>query len=251
MIRRLRIMIVILSFLIVPTAFSLAQTDDLSQAIPLRVEVAVTGELTSSAPTVLYSFEAFESLRMGFYADVTDGDMSLTLVVLDEDGQTLLAESNGVHNNGVVATLPKQGQYYLAVTGQDGSSAAYRLMIDADPALPLNASILWSYAASGSSAKCEENTPAAILRPDENLNVCFTLSLIDETISLTAEWWSPSGEIVSQESADFSSGYNFVPSLTGIIYDGETSFSEGWWQVHLLINGQLAHIQWLWVSSET
>ena len=48
---------------------------------PLRVNAAVTGKLTSAAPTALYSFNAAESLRMAVTFDLIESDMAITLIV--------------------------------------------------------------------------------------------------------------------------------------------------------------------------
>lgn len=217
---------------------------------PLRVEAAVTGQLTADSPTAVYDFFAIESLRMGVVFDVIEGDMQPTLLVMDE-AQNLLAGSSGPNNNGLIVTFPAQGRYLLSLTADAGTSATYRLMIDADPPLPTNAFLAQTYVVSGVSTSCAENTPAAFLTPTEDLNVCFVPALLEGPTEFTAQWWSPSGEIVTEETGTLDTAHNFVPLLTGIVYQqGGTPWEEGWWQVHFLLNGELSHIQWLWVSGQ-
>lgn len=234
--------------LVIILGAALLQTSAQDEAEELRVETAVTGELTADSPTILYSFRAQESLRMGFNFDV-DGDMEVSLTVFDQDGETVLGESSGSNNNGIIVTFPSEGDYTVSLSADGGTSVTYRLMIDADPALPLNTFIVQSYLVSGTSVLCAENTPVGFFTSTEDLNVCFTLGLIGDTpIELTVQWWSPSGEVVNEESATYDSSLNFETYLTGIVYNGSNAFDEGWWQVHFLIDGELAHIQWVTVS---
>jgi hypothetical protein len=214
---------------------------------PLRVEEAVTGQLTADAPTVVYSFSVQESLRMGVVFDV-QGDMPVTLVVLDQDQSTTLAGSTGPNANGLVVTFPSEGQYYLGLTAQGGTSASYRLMIDADPPLPINAFVMQSYLVAGTSTSCAENTPVGAFTAAEDLNVCFVLSLIGEPTELTLRWWSPSGQMVNEEHATADDSFNGQRLLSGIVYEG-TAWEAGWWQAHILLNGELAHIQWVPVNA--
>lgn len=212
--------------------------------IPLRVEVAVTGELTAAAPAALYSFQVYESLRMGVVFDVITGDMQPSLVVLDQDQQTVLAGVTGPNANGLILTFPVEGQYYLGLSAEAGTSATYRLMIDADPPQPVNTFVLASYMVAGKSTQCLENTPATRFTPNADLNVCFAIDQIEEPVVLNVQWWSPSGEIVMEEGDTFDSSYNGMLLLSGLVYSG-TPFETGWWQVHYQINGELAFIQWL------
>ncbi len=177
--------------------------------------------------------------------------MQLTVTVLDQDGTTPLATASGSAVNGLVFEVPGEGQYFLSISGQGGTSASYRLMIDGDPALPINAFVLQSYIVSGKSAVCAENTLASALTPTEDLNICFVLDLVSDPVDIAVQWWSPSGEKVLEEngSAD-ASGNRGTPLLSGIIYKEGTPWEEGWWQAHILINGELAHIQWLPVAAQ-
>jgi hypothetical protein len=217
------------------------------QPILLRVEEATTGTLNSDSPGISYTFFVHESIRMGFIFDVIDGDMQINLTVYSQDGQTVLAQSGGLANNGVVVRLPMTGQYYLQLAAVSGTSASYRLMIDADPPVPVNAFVAQSYLVRGLSTKCEENVPTTFFAPEEDLNVCFVLDLIDEPSDLKVEWWSPSGEIFLEETAIADASYNLTPFLSGIVFQDEP-FEPGWWQVHLLLNGELHHIQWVRVE---
>lgn len=218
------------------------------EPVPLRVEAAVTGELTAAAPTVIYTFNVVESLRMGFVFDV-QGDMPVTLAVLGQDGQTPLAGSTGTNNNGLVVSFPEPGAYFVALGATEGTSATYRLMIDADPPLPTNAFVVQSYMAAGTSTLCAETTPTTFFSPTKDLNVCFVLALIEEPTELIVQWWSPTGAIAAEESTTVDSTYNFASLLSGIAY-ADQSFEEGWWQAHILLNGELAHIQWVRVAEQ-
>ncbi|MCL4878163.1 MAG: hypothetical protein KJ064_16000 [Anaerolineae bacterium] len=240
---RFRVLVLVFAVMLLGVQFGYAQTPE---PIPLRVEAAVTGQLTSASPTVLYSFQVLESTRMGFVFDA-QGDMNVTLVVFDQDQTTVLGGATGTNNNGVIVTFPSTGQYYVALSAEGGTSANYRLMIDADPPVPINTFIVQSYAVSGTSNLCAEVTPAAYLSATEDLGVCFVVGLIDSSVELTAQWWSPSGQIVVEESTTLTTDENFVPLLTGIVNSG-TPFEGTWWQVHFLLNGELAHIQWVWVQ---
>jgi hypothetical protein len=216
--------------------------------IPLRVEAATTGQLTADAPMVIYSFDALESLRMGIVYDVLEGDMNVTVVVLDQDQSTLLAGSSGPNSEGVIVNFPAEGTYYLGVTGEGGTSATFRLMIDADPALPTNTFVLTTYPVSGTATSCADNVPVASLTATEDLNVCFALELIEDPVDFKSQWWSPSGEVALEETGTLDSSFNSQLLLTGIVYDNSTPWESGWWQVHFLINGELAHIQWVYVQ---
>ena len=242
MLRKLTFILLILAIWVLPAG---AQTPT---ATPLRVEEAVTGKVTTQTPSVLYSFNVIESTRMGFIMDKTAGDMNLALVVFAQDGTTILAGSTGTNNNGVIVTFPTTGQYTAAVVGEGGATANYRLMIDADPPLPINTFVYSAYVVRGTSALCSEVEPAGFLTGAEDLGVCFTLALIQDPVEVTAQWWSPSGQIVAEESGTYDSSLNFQPSLTGIVYNGSQNFESGWWQVHFLINGELSHIQWVFVQ---
>lgn len=221
---------------------------DTDGAIPLRVEASVVGDLTGDNPMMVYTFNASESTRMGFYADVTDGDMSLNLAVVAQDGETVLAAATGSASNGVVADVEETGTYYLVVQGTGGSSAHYRLMIDADPALPIDPFVVTTFPAIGESAKCSEVEPGGWLDANDYLNVCYALMLLEDDTSVAIQWWSPSGEIWGEEENILNADYNGALVLTGLVYDGQTAFETGWWQVHFLINGELAHIQWVYVQ---
>jgi hypothetical protein len=213
------------------------------EPIPLRVEAAVTGQLTSATPIVVYSFNVAESLRMGFIYDV-QGDMDVTLVVLGSDQQTLLAGSSGPNDNGVIVTFPAAGTYYVGLKAESGTSASYRLMIDADPALPVNTFFTQSYLAAGTSNLCSENTPTNYFTPNADLNVCYSIALIEQPIDVVVQWWTPSGQILAEETQPLTPENNFAMVLTGLVYNG-TAFETGWWQVHFVINGELHHIQWV------
>ncbi|MBL8162252.1 MAG: hypothetical protein JNJ61_09730, partial [Anaerolineae bacterium] len=80
------------------------------------------------------------------------------------------------------------------------------------------------------------------------LNVCYALMLLEDNTTVAIQWWSPSGEIWGEEENVLNADYNGALVLTGLIYDGQTVFEAGWWQVHFLINGELAHIQWVYVQ---
>ncbi|HEX3051540.1 MAG TPA: hypothetical protein VHP83_12845 [Aggregatilineaceae bacterium] len=216
--------------------------------IPLRVEAAVTGQLTADADTVAYSFVVAESLRMAFVFDVIEGDMQPTLVVLDQDQSTPLGTAVGPAIYGLVVEFPAAGTYYVGLTADSGTSATYRLMIDADPAQPTNAFVVQSYMARGTGTTCEETTPTTFFTPEEDMAVCFTLGLVEGPTTIKVEWWSPSGTIVVQEDGQLDQTQNLVPYLSGIVYPG-TPLETGWWQVHILINGELAHIQWVPVQA--
>lgn len=211
---------------------------------PLRVEVAVTGTLTSAQPLAIYSFNAVESLRMAFMFDVLSGDMQPSLVVLGQDQVTTLAGATGPNINGLVVHFPATGTYYLGITAESGTSATYRLMINAAPVLPINPFFAQTFMAAGKSSKCTENTPTGWFTLDEDLNVCFSVSQIDTPVRVKAEWWTPSGNVLVEEETTLDSTQNGVLYLTGIINNGQP-WEEGWWQVHFLIDGELAHIQWV------
>jgi hypothetical protein len=70
------------------------------------------------------------------------------------------------------------------------------------------------------------------------------MELITDPVKFVARWWSPSGEIIVEETATMDSSYNGELLLTGIEYPGEP-FEQGWWQVHFLLNGEIAHVQWV------
>jgi hypothetical protein len=211
---------------------------------PLRVEEAVTGTLTAAQSTVVYSVQALESLRMAVVFDVIEGDMRPTVVVLDQDQSTVLAGSTGPNANGVVVKFPGQGTYYVGVTADSGASATYRLMIDADPALPINPFVSQTYMVAGAGTTCEENTPAAGFSTTEDLNVCFSVELIEDSIEFKVEWWTPSGEMRLDEGGALDSSFNGRLLLTGLIA-GTDPWETGWWQVHFLIGGELTKIQWV------
>ena len=217
------------------------------EPVPLRVEAATTGQLTTANPSVVYSFSAFESTRMSFVFDV-QGDMQVTVSVLGTDATTVLATSSGSNNNGLVVRFPGQGTYFVSLQGTGGTSAAYRLMIDADPALPINAFVLQSYPARGSSSICEENAPTTFFTSTDDLNICFTLALIADPMELTVIWYAPDGQVVSTQPTTITPDDNYVNFRTSLGYDGQNPFGEGWWQVHFLLNGELAHIHWLTIS---
>ena len=211
---------------------------------PLRVNVAVEGKMTSATPIVIYSFDAFESLRMAVTFDVIESDMELTLVVLDQDQSTTIAGAVGPNVNGLIVEFPSQGTYYLGINADSGTFAQYRLMIEAAPALPINAFVAQAFMVEGESTICTENTIVGRFGTAGDLNVCFSMELIDEPIEWKAEWWSPSGQIVVVEDATLDSSDNGFLYLTGIIYQ-DKPWETGWWQVHFLINGELAKIQWV------
>jgi hypothetical protein len=219
------------------------------QIVPLRVEEAVTGQLTAEVPTAVYSFSAVESLRMAVVFDVIEGDMRPTLVVLDQDQKTTLAGSVGMSANGVIVTFPATGTYYLGLTASEGTSATYRLMISADPALPVDTFVLQSYLVKGTSTVCEENTPVGQFTPTEDINVCFVLFNVTEATDLKIEWWSPSGTIATEENGSVDASVNGRALLSGIVYPNQP-LEEGWWQAHILLNGELAYIQWVPVLSQ-
>ena len=216
---------------------------------PLYVEQAVIGELTADAPTAVYSFEVWDSLRMAMLFDVIAGDMTPNLVVLDSDQQTVLAESSGANNNGVIVTFPAQGTYYLELSAEGGTSAKYRLMINLSPRLPINPFVSQAFLVTGTSSICAENTPVARFAPTQDLNVCFVLELLEGPTELKVEWWSPTGEVANEESGTIDTGLNGQMLLSGLVYPG-TPFEEGWWQVHILLDGELTHSQWVAVSSQ-
>lgn len=248
---RLRYLIACL-IIIMGVALSLGMVDGkhsvTAQAQPqaLRVEAAVTGTLSSNAPSALFTFNAVESLRMSVVFDVV-GDMQPTLTVYDQDEQSVLAQSSGTGNNGVVVNFPSTGQYYLELVATAGSSATYRLMIDADPSLPINPFVVQSYLVRGTSSLCSETVPTASFTPNEDLNVCFVMDLLEGPTDVKIEWWSPSGTLVTEETGTFDPSYNLSPVLSGIVF-ANTPFEAGWWQAHILINGELSHIQWVSVN---
>jgi len=211
---------------------------------PLRVQVGVTGELSASQPTAVYSFEVIESQRMAVVFDVIAGDMRPAIVVMDQDQQTVLAGATGPNANGVIVTFPAQGTYYLGLTAESGTSVTYRLMIEAAPSLPVNVFISQSFMVAGESAECADNSPVGQFAPTEDLNVCLSLDLIGDPVDLKVEWWSPSGTIVAEESGTLDNSFNGHLLLSGVVYPGEP-FETGWWQVHYLLNGELAYIQWV------
>jgi hypothetical protein len=220
---------------------SAAQQD---QPIPLQVESAVTGELSATNSLVIYSFNVAESLRMGFNFDVIKGDMQPTLVVMDQ-AQNTLGGATGPNANGLVVKFPAAGTYYVVLSADSGTSATYRLFIDADPPLPIDPFVLQSWLVAGTSNQCSENTWTGNFTPTEDLNVCFTLSLITDPIELKTEWWSPSGKQYNDYTQTITSDSNEVTwYLSGLSY-GSTPFEEGWWQLHISINGELAYIQWV------
>jgi hypothetical protein len=217
--------------------------------IPLRVEVAVTGTLTSAAPTVVYSVDVVESLRMAVIFDVIEGDMVPSLVVLDQDQTTTLAGSTGPNNNGLVVEFPSQGTYYIGLSADAGTSATYRLIVNAAPVLPLNTFVLQSFLVAGTSNLCSENKLTPWFVPTEDLNVCFTVAQVETSVEFEAEWWSPSGEIVSTENATLDNTSGDYLYLTGLVYQDQP-WETGWWQVHLKFDGELAHIQWVPVMEQ-
>ena len=234
-------------------ALALIPSEDAARAqgqiTPLRVEEAVVGQLTAETPTAVYSFSAVESLRMAVVFDVIEGDMQPTLVVMDQDQQTTLGGSVGANANGVIVTFPATGTYYLGLTASGGTSATYRLMIDADPALPVNAFVLQSYLVKGTATVCEENAPVGQFTPTEDINVCFVLFNVNEATDLKIEWWSPSGTIATEESGSVDASVNGRALLSGIVYPGQP-LEAGWRQAHILLNGELAYIQWVPVLSQ-
>jgi hypothetical protein len=235
-------MVVLFVVVVVPGAPVGAQ-----DIMPLQVEVAVTGTLTADQPTAVYSFNVAESLRMAVVFDVVSGDMQPSLVVLDQDQTTTLAGASGPHINGLIVQFPTTGTYYLGIAAQSGTSASYRLMINASPVLPINPFVAQSFLVSGTSTQCSENTLTNWFTPDEDLNVCFSVAQIDNPIKVKTEWWSPSGQVVVEQNLNLDSSSSDTLYLTGISYQG-TSWEQGWWQVHILFDGELAHIQWVLVT---
>jgi len=248
--RFLKINAIMLGILLLTLSLSHDSVTAQGQPISLRVEAATTGELSSAAPELQYTFFAQESLRMAAVVDKTAGDMQLTVTVFDQDGTTPLATASGSAVNGLVFEVPSEGQYFLSVSGQ-GTAASFRLMIDADPALPINAFVLQSYIVRGKSTVCAENTIVSVLTPTEDVNVCFVLDLVTDPVDITVQWWSPSGEMVVEEAgtAD-SSDSRGDPFLSGIVFAEGSPWEEGWWQAHILINDELAHIQWVPVAAQ-
>jgi hypothetical protein len=234
------IVVLLVSVAALPSAPVTAQ----DMITPLRVEVAVTGTLTAAQSTAIYSFNAIESLRVAVVFDVLSGDMQPSLVVLDQDQTTVLAGVTGPYANGVVVQLPTTGTYYLGITADAGTSATYRLMINASPVLPINPFVAQTFMVAGKSTVCTENTPVGWFSPDEDLNVCFSVAQIENPLKIKAEWWSPSGDVVAQEDATLDSSMSGALYLTGIVNSGQP-WEQGWWQVHFLIDGELAHIQWV------
>lgn len=211
----------------------------------LRVEEAVTGQLTEATPLALYTVSAYESLRMAVIFDVLDGDMQPTLVVLDQDGSTVLAGGTGIGLNGVVVNFPTQGDYTIGLDGSGtGTQATYRLFVQAAPPLPINTFVLQKYLVAGTATSCADNTPVGSFSATEDLNVCFALDLIDQPINFAAEWWMPSGEIYTTETGVLDSSFNGQLLLTGLYYQ-DTPWQTGWWQVHFVIDGELADLQWV------
>jgi len=215
--------------------------------IPLRVEFAIVGTLTSDIPSAMYEFTARESLRMNVAFDVIDGDMLVGVVVYDQDQTTVLAEAAGPNVNGVTVKFPQEGNYFLELHGKGGTYATYRLMIDADPALPINPFVAQSYLVAGTATTCSENVSTSAFTPTEDLNVCFVLQQIVDPITVKVEWWSPSGEMIIEEEYEVDDAYNGGSLLSGIVYQG-SAFESGWWQAHILLDGELAFIQWVWVG---
>ncbi len=239
------IVVVIVLLAMLPGAAVSAQSD----VTPLRAEVAVTGNLTADQPTVVYSFNVLESLRMAVVFDVLSGDMQPSIVVLGQDQSTTLAGATGPNVNGLIVEFPSTGTYYLGITADSGTSASYRLMINASPVLPINPFVSQTFMVSGKGTTCSENTLVGWFTPDEDLNVCFSADQIENPVEVKAEWWSPSGQIVVEENVSLDSSLNGAIYLTGIVNQG-TAWETGWWQVHFLIDGELAHIQWVPVLSQ-
>jgi hypothetical protein len=237
------VMVLLASVAALPGASVTAQ----DTVTPLRVEVAVTGTLTAASPTVVYSFDAVESLRMAVVFDVLSGDMQPSLVVLAQDQTTTLASATGPYVNGLIVQFPATGTYYLGITADSGTSATYRLIINASPVLPINPFVAQTFMVSGKSTVCTENTPVGWFSPNEDLNVCFSVAQIENPLKLKAEWWSPSGNVVVEENLTLDSSMSGTLYLTGIVNSGQP-WEQGWWQVHFLIDGELAHIQWVPVT---
>ncbi len=110
------IVVVIVLLAMLPGAAVSAQSD----VTPLRVEVAVTGTLTADQPTVVYSFNVLESLRMAVVFDVLSGDMQPSIVVLGQDQSTTLAGATGPNVNGLIVEFPSTGTYYVGITADFG-----------------------------------------------------------------------------------------------------------------------------------
>lgn len=247
--RALRIKLIALSLallLVLVAGLPLHTTQAQDDPTPLRVEEAVTGKITADDPIVVYRFTAWESLRMAVLFDVIEGDMEPTLVVLDQDQETVLAGAAGPNANGLIVEFPAQGEYYLGISVEEseGSFASYRVMINASPPLPINPFVLQSFMVAGESTVCTENMPVGGFTTTEDLNVCFALHVIDTPVDFQAEWWSPAGELQNSEGGTLDSSFNGQLLLTGLVYPGEP-WEPGWWQVHFLIDGELAAIQWV------
>ncbi len=233
-------------------SFSYEEAMAQTPPIDLIVEDAVMGELSAAMPEMLYSFWAQESTRMSVVLDKTAGDMQLNVVVYDQDQTTPLAGASGPAINGLVVEFPSQGQYFVRVGAEPGgTTASYRLMIDADPALPTDAFVLQSYIVSGTGTVCSENAPASFLTPTEDLNVCFVLDLINDPVNVAVRWFNPSGALYLEESFSLTSADNRGPAkLSGIVYQDTAPFAAGFWQAAIIINGELAHTQWVPVQAQ-
>ncbi len=75
----------------------------------------------------------------------------------------------------------------------------------------------------------------------------FSMSLIDPSVEFKAQWWTPSGEMINEEGGTLDGSFNSQLLLTGLVNPG-TPWEEGWWQVHFMIDGELAAVQWVPVS---
>lgn len=242
-----RIMRSLLLILLLAASLNMSQANAQDDIQPLRVNAAAAGKITSGNPLATYSFNAVESLRMAVVFDVIEGDMHPSLVVMDQDQTTPLATAEGPNINGLIVEFPSQGTYYVRIQGDSGTKAVYRLMIEAAPALPIDAFVAQTFMVEGESTVCTENTIVGRFTSSGDLNVCFSLELIEQPMEFEAQWWTPSGQITVVETATMNSSDNGNLYLTGIVHEG-TPWETGWWQVHFLLDGELAKIQWVLVT---
>lgn len=237
----------ILLMLVLATGIQGERVRAQGDVIPLQIEAAATGELTADAPTVVYSIQVVAPLRLAVIFDVTAGDMQPSLVVLGQDQSTVLAGATGTNINGLVVKFPSEGTYYVGLNADAGTSATYRLFVSTSPALPINTFVLQSFLVQGQSNKCSENQLVGSFSTTEDLNVCFSMALVTNPVKFAAEWWSPSGNLVVTETADYTTNENGLLFLTGLVYENQ-AWETGWWHVHFVIDGEVVHVQWVPVN---
>jgi hypothetical protein len=240
--KRISFFLITILLLVLPVITAHAQ-----EPAELFVQVTSTGQLTTAAPKVVYSFIIEENnLRVGFVYDVT-GDMEATLTVLGTDQKTILAGSSGAAGNGLIVKFPAAGTYFVELSATGGSSATYRLLIESNPPLPIDIFVAQSWLVAGKSVICSENAQVPYFGLSDEMNICFNLALITENAEVVSQWWSPSGELIVENTEPITPDDNFVDFLSGVVYDG-TPYEAGWWQVHILVNGELLRIHWVSVE---